>query len=107
MIPVSDRKLQLLNRLGVLKDRLSSIEGELDSQHSSDWEDLATEREGDQVLEGMGLSGAQEIRMIEAALQRIDDGTYGECVICGARIREERLDLLPYTPFCKDCARQH
>lgn len=105
MIPLADRKVQLLDRLGDLKDRLASIEVELDSHHNPDWEDLATEREGDEVLESMGVSGTQEIRMIEAALHRIEDGSYGTCVSCGAEISDKRLDLLPYTPFCKACAK--
>lgn len=104
MKPVSDRKAALLARLADLKDRLVSIEAELDSHNSADWEELATEREDDEVLESMGLSGQQEIRMIEAALGRIDSGDYGFCAKCGAQIAEERLDVLPFTPFCKSCA---
>ena len=42
--------------------------------------------------------------MIRAALQRMDEGEYGYCVKCGTEIMEERLDVLPYTPFCRDCA---
>jgi RNA polymerase-binding transcription factor DksA len=41
-----------------------------------------------------------------AALQRIDDGTYGQCVGCGARIGKARLDALPFTPYCVDCERR-
>ncbi|MDE3079488.1 MAG: TraR/DksA C4-type zinc finger protein, partial [Paracoccaceae bacterium] len=69
-----------------------------------DWEELATEREGDEVLETMGLSGQIEIRMIKAALARIDAEDYGHCVTCGEKIADARLDLLPYTPFCSKCA---
>lgn len=105
MIPVSERKTQLEARLADLTGRLAEIEQELDSHHDPDWEDLAAQREGDEVLEGMGLSGQQEIRMIKAALARIDSGEYGECVKCGATIAEERLDVVPFTPFCKSCAR--
>ena len=104
MIPVAARKAQLLARLGDLNDRLSSIETELDSHHNPDWEELATEREGDEVLETMGVSGQHEIRMIEAALHRIEAGEYGYCVKCGAQIGEARLDAVPYTPFCLSCA---
>ena len=104
MIPVSQRKVQLETRLRDLHARLASIETELDTHESKDWEDLATERESDEVLEGMGLSGQQEIRQIEAALARIGSGEYGICVTCGEPISEERLDVLPYTPFCRDCA---
>ena len=105
MKPVSDRKEALLSRLADLNDRLVSIEIELDSHNSADWEELATEREDDEVLESMGISGQQEIRMIEAALGRIDNGDYGFCAKCGAQIAEERLDVLPFTPFCKSCAK--
>jgi RNA polymerase-binding transcription factor DksA len=104
MTSVSERKIQLEARLSDLKGRLQEIEVELDSHQSPDWEELATEREGDEVLEGMGLSGQQEIRMIEAALQRIESGDYGICVKCGAEIGEARLNVLPFTPFCRTCA---
>ncbi len=104
MTPFSTRKAQLETRLADLKGRLQGIEAELDSHQSQDWEELATEREGDEVLEGMGVSGQQEIRKIEAALVRIDEGEYGSCVKCGAEIGEARLNVLPYTPFCRECA---
>ena len=99
-----DRKTQLLNRQTALTDRMLSIEAELDSHQNPDWEDLATEREGDEVLEGLGLSAQSELRAIEAALARVEEGSYGLCAKCGAEIDEERLDVLPYTPFCRECA---
>lgn len=105
MTPLVERKAQLTARLDDLKARLASIETELDSHHNADWEELAVEREGDEVLESMGVSGQQEIRMIEAALQRLDSGDYGFCMKCGAEISQERLDVVPFTPFCKTCAR--
>lgn len=100
----AERKAQLETRLVALDVRLDGIETELESHQSKDWEDLAAEREADEVLEGLGLSGQQEIRMIKAALGRIEDGTFGECAKCGAAISTERLDAVPYTPFCRDCA---
>lgn len=104
MTSLTMRREQLEARLADLQGRLAGIEAELDSHNAADWEELATEREGDEVLEGMGLSGQQEIRMIEAALQRIAAGEYGFCVKCGAEIGAARLDVLPFTPFCRDCA---
>lgn len=104
MISTATRKAQLLARLDDLRGRLATIESELEKHNNPDWEERATEREGDEVLENMGLSGQQEIRMIEAALHRIDAGEYGACVRCGAEIAPERLDVLPFTPLCRDCA---
>lgn len=104
MTDIAKRRRQLEARLADLGQRLETIEAELDSHDSRDWEELATERETDEVLEGMGVSGQQEIRAITAALARIDSGDYGYCVTCGAEIGDARLDVVPYTPFCRNCA---
>jgi RNA polymerase-binding transcription factor DksA len=104
MTDLAQRRSQLEDRLRVLDTRLHEIEDELDSHQSKDWEELATEREGDEVLERLGVSGQEEIARIRAALKRMDDGEYGICMKCGNEISEARLDLLPWTPFCRTCA---
>lgn len=98
------RKSQLTDRLAELGEHLHEIEAALEATPNPDSEERATEREGDEVLEGLGAAELRERRMIEAALARIDEGTYGFCTKCGEQISEERLDLLPYTPFCRNCA---
>lgn len=100
----TSRKAQLESRAAELTARLTKIDAELDVPAPKDWEDLATEREADEVLETMGLSGQQELRQISAALDRLAKGTYGVCLKCGDDIAAERLDLLPDTPFCARCA---
>ena len=102
--PIPARKAQLLKRLGELGARLEAIEEELDSHQNRDWEELATERESDEVLEATGNAGKAEITQIRAALKRIEDGTYGGCTRCGEPIAEARLDALPWTPLCRWCA---
>lgn len=42
---------------------------------------------------------------VEAAIQRLDDGTYGACIRCGRPIAAERLDALPWAAHCIDCQR--
>ncbi|MGI1663835.1 TraR/DksA family transcriptional regulator [Palleronia sp. KMU-117] len=105
MIDVKARETTLKFRLAELNARLHGIEEELDSHQSKDWEELAVEREEDEVLQGIGSSGKAEIEQIHAALARIAAGEYGFCVRCGNEISSERLDVLPATPFCRDCAR--
>jgi DnaK suppressor protein len=46
-----------------------------------------------------------EVRRIDAALIRLDDGEYGFCARCGAAIALKRLEVDPTTPVCIDCAR--
>ena len=43
---------------------------------------------------------------IEASLERIEDGTYGQCEECGVKIPKTRLNAIPYTMLCVKCASQ-
>jgi len=97
----------LLKRLSELDRRLHAIESDLGEPHSKDWEDSAVEREGDEVLESLGVAGQDEIRRIQAALRRMREGEYGVCAECGGDISQERLEVLPATPFCKTCTVNH
>ncbi|NBZ86150.1 TraR/DksA family transcriptional regulator [Stagnihabitans tardus] len=105
MKTTAERKADLLARAEALTVRTKGIAAELISHDAQDWEELATEREGDEVLEGMGLEAQSELRAISAALARIEAGDYGFCQTCGAEIAQARLDAVPFTPFCKDCAK--
>lgn len=98
-----DAEKRLRARLQELQGRLDGIEDTLEQPHSRDWDDQAIEREGEEVLEQIGLAGQREIAGIHAALERIKTGEYGFCVACGAEISAARLELLPATPFCKSC----
>ena len=68
--------------------------------------DKSVEQFGQEVslslLENERLIG----EMVADALRRIDAGTFGRCTNCGREIAGERLNALPYTPFCVDCARK-
>ncbi len=99
------RKTQLEQRLGELDTRVHDIEHTLDAPVSKDWEEAAVEREDTEVLETMGNQGLMEIRMIEAALKRIETADYGTCEKCGSDIAEARLDVVPHAPLCASCAR--
>lgn len=107
MTSVAERKLALNARLQELDERLHEIDTELESHNSKDWEELAVERESDEVLEGMGVSGQEEIKAIKAALARMKAGEFGYCVSCGSEISSERLDVIAHTPFCRTCAAKH
>jgi len=96
-------KAILEERLSELQRRLKEIDEELESHSSRDWEELAVERETDEVLEHMGLSGQAEIRAINAALKRIEDDTFGFCAKCGEELSPERLEVVPYAPLCRQC----
>jgi len=104
---VTDHKrfeVRLQARLRELDKRLNKVERELDAPVDADFEESASEREGDEVLEGIGNAGLLEIKMINAALRRIEDGTLGECVACGEPIAAKRLEAVPHAARCQNCA---
>jgi len=47
------------------------------------------------------------LRKAENALQRLDQGEYGTCESCGVAIPIARLEVLPYTTLCVECAQRH
>ena len=46
---------------------------------------------------------AETLNKIDAALHRLEEGTYGDCFECGEEIAEARLRALPFAVRCKDC----
>ena len=100
----NDNIAALRSRKAWLERSLDEIEETLDTPPSKDFEDRATEREGDEVLESLGVAELAELRQINAALTRVEAGTYGVCVQCGEDIAKERLNVLPHAPLCQNCA---
>ena len=64
--------------------------------------DSATETYLRELDEGLEENADHLLAEIEAALGRIDDGTYGRCVNCGRPIAAERLEAVPYATLCID-----
>jgi DnaK suppressor protein len=47
-----------------------------------------------------------ELEAIEEALQRLENGSYGLCEVCGQPIEPRRLEIMPETPLCRGCMTQ-
>lgn len=97
-------RIILARRQQELQSRLQKIEADFEAPRNPDDDDRAVERNNDEVLEELGEAGQRELLAIDAALARVEAGTFGTCVRCGEPISEERLDVVPHTPFCKSCA---
>ena len=95
---------QLEERLASLQQRLASIKKDVTQSHSGDSAEQAQERENDEVVDAIGNETAQSIRVIQAALDRIADGTYGICADCGEHIAQARLEAIPEATRCVNCA---
>jgi RNA polymerase-binding protein DksA len=86
---------------GSLTD-LSGEETAFDN-HLADTAMETYDRELDYTLEE---NSEHVLAEIDAALKRIEDGTYGTCSNCGTHISEERLEALPWATLCIDCQRE-
>jgi len=86
-----------------LEDELGEIGGRGTDNHMGDMASATFDRELDEGLE----EGAQNtLRQINAALERIEQGTYGFCEVCGKPIGVERLRAIPWATRCIDDQRR-
>ena len=68
--------------------------------------DVGTENYDQEFTLGLIENEQVTLDQIQEALVRIERGTFGKCVDCGNPIARPRLQALPYTPHCIDCARR-
>ena len=80
-----------------------SMDEEIPETGMADTATVTVDRELDYSLEE---NSSHVLREIEAALGRIDAGTFGVCERCGKPIGEDRLDAMPYATKCIECKRQ-
>ena len=85
---------------GSLEDE--SDEMRLDN-HLAETASVTLDREIDYTLEE---NAEHVLQAIDAALARIEDGTFGTCQSCGQQIAPERLEALPHATQCLDCKRR-
>lgn len=78
-------------------ERAETGQGETDNAHEWENADLRSK-----LLD----EATNELQAVEAALARIEDGTYGICANCGNEISAERLEVVPEAVVCAKCARE-
>jgi RNA polymerase-binding protein DksA len=66
--------------------------------------DVATHAFDQAANLAMRNNAAMMLREVEDALKRFDKGTYGRCENCDTQIDIARLEAIPYTRLCMDCA---
>ena len=87
---------------GSIEDETSEISRGADN-HLAETATVTLDREIDYTLEE---NDEHVLAEIDAALARIQEGTFGVCANCGTPIPEERLRALPYATLCIDCRRK-
>jgi DnaK suppressor protein len=100
------------------KERLASFKKRLLEKHqqlaaetgrtalySTDLGDQANAAYTREFFFELGNGDRRVLRDVVAALQKIDDGSFGNCERCGEPIADKRLEALPFARYCIDCQR--
>ena len=104
-MPDTDQaRRRLEDRLAEMEDRLSRIERDLAEPPEADSSERAVQMEDDDALEAQAAMVSNEIASVRRALERIEDGSYGECIRCGNDIAAGRLEARPEAALCIECA---
>lgn len=101
---------QLLSTIKSFEDQgihenMNEVSGELSAydQHPADYGSQMFEREKDI---GLFKNLEYQLQLVDQALQKIDEGSYGICERCQQKISDARLNVLPYAQFCVNCKRE-
>lgn len=100
----TDIAATLRARLLELRQQVERIDADLQVPLTADFEEQAVELENQDALAGIEHNALHEIAAIEAALKRIDEGSYGTCATCGGEIAPKRLAAMPTATRCMACA---
>lgn len=93
---------RLTRRLGGIQ----SDDSGSDAANVGDIVDAATQQEARAVLQGLQQTERDQLAQVEAALERIDSGTYGHCTRCNEMIEAARLDAIPQVETCIACKKK-
>jgi RNA polymerase-binding protein DksA len=94
--------------IGLKNEHPGSLEDETDelaTANDNHLGDLASDTLNREIDYSLESNSEQHLAEIDAALKRIDDGSYGTCVVGGEEIPQERLEAMPWTSLCIDHAR--
>ena len=74
-----------------------------DEDSAQDIADRAASSYTKEFLFSQSNNDRQLLQMVESALSRIREGSFGECISCGKEINAKRLEAVPWTRHCIEC----
>lgn len=89
-------KAEILNKLMAEDEEFRSM---AESGDTKDVVDVASTDIDKKMLSALGAQELKQLRLIESALVRIDNGKYGICLKSGKPIPRERLEAIPYALY--------
>lgn len=101
-----EARKRLLDRRSAIEALIADVDREaatLQNGAQADVLDSAAQREPIAVLESIRGAQRSELSELDAALERIEKGTYGTCQMCGGAVGRQRLRAIPEARYCIDC----
>jgi DnaK suppressor protein len=98
---LDDRRRDIQERLRSIREALPRENADVRDSEEQSVDDFV--QEIDFALMQMK---SETLRRIDEALQRLENGTYGECIECRGEIAAGRLRALPFAERCRDCQEQ-
>ena len=102
----AERRASLEQERDRLRSQLETLghgdDGELDYDQNFADSSQVTAEKGE--AEALAIKLNETLAEVEHALAKLDEGTYGSCEACGKTIAEPRLEAMPETRFCIECA---
>lgn len=101
-------KRELLKLQEEYQTRIDNIEDHIQNPQddlNEHWDDQAISYRQNDMRKNLLAEAKQSLVYVNNALSRIEDGTYGECEVCGELIEEKRLEALPYATLCMNHAK--
>ena len=95
-------KIMLESRLAALWGRVRNRNSIAIENTADTMDEVRLAEERDLAIQILGRDFA-ELRLVEAALARLEDGSYGSCLRCEEPIRSNRLCFMPHAAFCVGC----
>lgn len=89
-------KEEYRTRIEAIEDHIQNPQDDL-NEH---WEDQAISYRQNDMRKNLLAEAQQNLMYVDNALSRIENGTYGECEVCGEDIEPKRLEAIPYATLC-------
>lgn len=100
------RRAQIVSDVSYMADEIRALGIDQDDENGALGNHIA--EDGSSVTESERIVVVSEdlqdiLAQVNAALERMDDGTYGQCQRCGRSIAAARLEAFPYVAYCIEC----
>ena len=103
MVDLDKAKQRLLDLKQEYQTRVDKIQHDMqnpDTDMTQDWDDQAVINEQNDVRKNLLVKAQQNLELVNNALLRIENGTYGICAVSGEEIEPERLEAVPFATTC-------